>query len=199
MSPSHRTSSIVGRLAERNAPPQSARDVRRLRHRLGAADEADVGVAEDDLLRAADDRLEAGAAETVERQRRSFLPATRFERDVPGEINRIAGRVEDVSEDRLIDVGRPRFPRARWRSSRRGRRDRSERRPSAFRRKCRTASELLREKRSPVDLSDVMLIDSSARSWPFLPQFTQNFQTGSSSAPHPAQCLAARFWPQWGQ
>ena len=47
--------------------------MRRLRHRLGAADEAELRVAEEDFLRAADDSLETGSTEAIESQRRSFL------------------------------------------------------------------------------------------------------------------------------
>ena len=64
-------------LAERQAPARAAHDVRRLRHRLGAADEHDLRLAEQDLLGAVDDRLEAGAAEAIDRERGGARSARR--------------------------------------------------------------------------------------------------------------------------
>jgi hypothetical protein len=94
------------RLAERRAPSDTPNDVRRLRHRLGSSNQTDPGVAEDDFLRATYYGLKTGAAEAVERERRRFLATPRLERNVTREVDGIVGRVEDVAEDRLIDICR---------------------------------------------------------------------------------------------
>src|SRR6185295_13576050 len=54
-------------LAEAEAAAQSADDVRRLAHVLHAAGQDDVRFAEQDELRAADRRLDAGSAQAVDR------------------------------------------------------------------------------------------------------------------------------------
>ena len=79
----------------------------RLRHGLGAADETELGVAENDFLSAADDGLEAGSAKAIQSQGRSLLSRAGFERDMPREVDRVAGCIEDVAEDGLIDVVGP--------------------------------------------------------------------------------------------
>src|ERR1700730_15255292 len=94
------------RLAEGRAPSDPPNDVRRLRHRLGSPNQTELGVAENDLLRPTYYSLKTGAAEAIERERRGFLATSRLECDVTGEVDGIAGRVEDVAEDRLIDIGR---------------------------------------------------------------------------------------------
>jgi len=48
----------------------------RLRHRLGTANQTDLGIAEDDFLSSTDYRLKSGAAQSVKRERRGFLAAS---------------------------------------------------------------------------------------------------------------------------
>jgi len=80
--------------------------VRSLRHRLGTTDETELSVAQNYLLRSAHDGLKAGAAQAIERERGSLLAASALERDVPREVDRVFRGVENVAEDRLVDVGR---------------------------------------------------------------------------------------------
>jgi hypothetical protein len=78
--------------------------MRRLGHRFGAADEAHLRVTKNDFLGATDDGLESGPAQSIQGERRRFLAAARFQRNVTREIDRVVGGVEDVAEVRLIDI-----------------------------------------------------------------------------------------------
>ena len=60
-------------LAERQAPASAADLVRSHAHGLGAAGQDEVRLAQLDLLRAEQDRLQAGAAEAIDRERGRFL------------------------------------------------------------------------------------------------------------------------------
>src|SRR6266540_7288240 len=60
-------------LAERQTPPRASDLVRRHAHVLGATREDELGLAELDLLRAEEDRLQARAAQPIDRQRRDLL------------------------------------------------------------------------------------------------------------------------------
>ncbi len=94
-------------LAEREAPARAADHVRGHRHVLGAAGEDEVRLAELDLLRAKQDRLQARAAEPVDREGGGLLRHAGREADVPREVHGVAARLEDVAEDDLVDlVGR---------------------------------------------------------------------------------------------
>ena len=67
-------------LSEPQPAAQAADDVRRLAHALGPAGQHEVGFAEQDHLRAADRRLDARAAQPVDRQRRHFDRQARLQR-----------------------------------------------------------------------------------------------------------------------
>src|SRR5438132_1616289 len=81
-------------LAERQAPTRAADHVRGHRHVLGASGEDEVGLAELDLLRAEEDRLEARSAEPVDREGGRLLRRTGLEADVPREVHRVAARLK---------------------------------------------------------------------------------------------------------
>ena len=54
-------------------------------------------------LRAGNDRLNAAAAETIDGQRRAIKGNTRFQGDVPRAINRVAGSLQCIADDCVID------------------------------------------------------------------------------------------------
>src|SRR5207237_6903043 len=91
-------------LAERQTPARAADLVRRHRHVLGAAGEDELRLAELDLLRSEEDRLQARAAEPIHGQRGRFLWYARLQADMARKIHGVAGRLEDVAEDDLIDL-----------------------------------------------------------------------------------------------
>ena len=62
-------------------------------------------LAEQDLLGALDDRLEAGAAEPVDRERRGLDREAGAEADVAREVDGVGGGLEDVAEDDVVDGG----------------------------------------------------------------------------------------------
>src|SRR5438477_1507994 len=74
------------------------------RHVLGAPREDELGLAELDLLRRENDRLQAGPAETVDGEGRCLLRYARLEAYVSREVNRIARGLKDVAEDDLVDL-----------------------------------------------------------------------------------------------
>ena len=92
--------------AEPKAPARAAHHVRRLAHRLGAAGEHDLRLAQQNLVRALDDRLEAGAAEPVDGDRRRLDRQARAQADVAREVDGVGGGLEHVAEDDVVDGGR---------------------------------------------------------------------------------------------
>src|SRR5204862_4910405 len=91
-------------LAEGQTPSRATDLMRRHRHVLGAAGEDKLGLAELDLLRGEDDRLQAGAAETVDGEGRCLLRYARLEADVSREVHGVARGLKDVAEDDLVDL-----------------------------------------------------------------------------------------------
>ncbi len=97
---------------ERRRPPQpqsparATHHVRRLTHALGAPGEDHPRLPKHDLLRRLRHRLEAGAAEPVDRDRGRLDRKTDAEPDVPGEIGGIGRGLEDVAEDHVVHLGR---------------------------------------------------------------------------------------------
>ena len=61
------------------------------------------GFAELDHLRAADRRLDAGAAQAVDRQRRHLDRHARLEPDVPRAVDRVGAGLQHVAEDDVVD------------------------------------------------------------------------------------------------
>ena len=57
-------------------------------------------------LRGADDRLDAGAAEAVERERGDFLRNARFETDVARAVDGVARGLQRVADDDVVDLFR---------------------------------------------------------------------------------------------
>jgi hypothetical protein len=81
--------------------------VRRLRHVLGAADEDGVAVAEQQLLRALHDGLEARAAEAVHRDGGRRDGQAGLEADVARAVDGVGARLHHVADDDVGDrVGR---------------------------------------------------------------------------------------------
>jgi hypothetical protein len=80
--------------------------MRRLRHRLAAADETDIGMPQQNLLGAADDGLKSRSAQSIEGERRSLDRGAALERDMPREVRAVGGRRDDVAKDRLRNISR---------------------------------------------------------------------------------------------
>src|SRR5687767_8803036 len=95
-----------GRLAERSSPSQPARDVRRLRHGFAPAHQAHVRFTEQNLLRAVHDRLKSGSTEAIDGERGCLDGASRFKGDVPRKVDGVDRRLEDVAEDRMLNLAR---------------------------------------------------------------------------------------------
>ena len=110
---------------------QPADHVRRLAHALGAAGQHDVGFAEQDHLRAADRRLNAGPAEAIDGERRHVDRHAGFEPDVARAVDRVGARLQHVAEHDVVDLIRARRPSARTPPGLRWRRGRARRCPSA--------------------------------------------------------------------
>src|SRR6185312_8430011 len=93
-------------VAHSRAPARRRRRVRRAAHALGAAADRGVDVAEEDVLRRADDRLQAAAAQPVdgERARRVWQPAV--DRGDARHVHVLLLGVDDVAEHALADVFR---------------------------------------------------------------------------------------------
>jgi hypothetical protein len=78
--------------------------VRRLGHVLGAADQHDLGVTEDDLLGAADHRLEARAAQAIDGERRHRDRHSRAQADVSRVVDGVRRRLLHVAENHVVHV-----------------------------------------------------------------------------------------------
>ena len=90
------------RLAEAEALARAADDVRRLRHVLHAAGEHRLRFAQLDLLGGADDRLDAGAAEAVQREGRNLFGHAGLESDVTRSVDGVARGLQGVADDDVI-------------------------------------------------------------------------------------------------
>src|SRR5438132_486998 len=92
--------------AEPHPPPGAAHDMGGLAHGLRAAREHRVGLAQQDELRALRDRLEARAAQPVDRHGGHLDREARLETDVAGTVDRIRRGLERVAEDGVAHLGR---------------------------------------------------------------------------------------------
>ena len=92
------------RRAEPDSPARPAHDVRCLAHRLGAAGQHDVRLAQQNLLRALDDGFETGTAEPVHGDRGSLDGEARLESDVPRHVDGVGTGLQRVAEDDMIDL-----------------------------------------------------------------------------------------------
>ncbi|MNZ88930.1 hypothetical protein D3C78_1078320 [compost metagenome] len=73
-------------------------------HAFGAAGQGDVAVAEQDVLRRGDDRLQARAAQTVEGQGGGALADAAFEGDEARQVHVDGLGMDDVAEHHLVDL-----------------------------------------------------------------------------------------------
>src|SRR5438132_8607339 len=78
----------------------------RLAHVLHPDGKNRGGLIEQDLLRPVDDRLNARAAEAIYGQCRYFLRQAGFESDVTRTVDRVAGRLQRISDDHMVDLFR---------------------------------------------------------------------------------------------
>src|SRR5207249_2512607 len=90
--------------AEPQPPPGAAHHVRRLAHGLRAAREHRVRLGQQDELRALRDRLEARAAQPVDRHGGHLDREARLEPDVAGAVDRIRRGLERVGADRVLPL-----------------------------------------------------------------------------------------------
>jgi hypothetical protein len=79
--------------------------VRSARHVLGAAADGDVGIAEHDRLRGRDDRLQAAAAQPVQRQAGRPLIDAAVERGHARQVHVPRFGVDHVAEHDMADLG----------------------------------------------------------------------------------------------
>jgi hypothetical protein len=91
------------RLAEREAAPRSVQHVGRLAHVLRPGREHGRGLAEQDELRAAHDRLDARAAQAVHCERRRRHGHAGLESDVARAVERVDRRLQHVADDDVVD------------------------------------------------------------------------------------------------
>ena len=97
------TGVLASRLAEAEPPPAGPPDdVGRLAHGLRTAGQADIGLAEQDLLGALHDRLEARPAQPVHGQGGPVLRYPRAQGDVPGEMDGVRRGLQSVAEEGVI-------------------------------------------------------------------------------------------------
>ncbi len=89
-------------------------DVGTAAHVLGAARHGGVGVAEHDRLGRGDDRLQAAAAQAIQRQRRHLVRQPAFHAGHAREIVIVRVGVDDVAEDHVADVSPARCRPASW-------------------------------------------------------------------------------------
>ena len=78
--------------------------VRRAAHALGAAGHRGVDVAEEDVLRCGDDRLQAAAAQAIERQRARSVGQAAVDASYSRQIHVLGLAVDHVAEYALADV-----------------------------------------------------------------------------------------------
>ena len=90
-------------LAELEARAQAANDVRHLAHVLHAAGEHDAGFVQLDVLRAADHRLDAGAAQRLTVSAGTSIGSAGLEADVTRAVVRVDAALLHVAEHDVID------------------------------------------------------------------------------------------------
>ena len=90
---------------EPETPAGAPHHVGRLAHRLGAAGQHHLRLAEHDLLGGLGHRLESGPAEPVDRHRRGLDREAGAEADMAREVDGVGRGLEDVAEDHVIDRG----------------------------------------------------------------------------------------------
>ena len=91
-------------VAHPRAPALRQVRVGRAAHALGAAADRGVGVAEQDVLRRADDRLQAAAAQAVQRQRAAVVRQAAVDAGDARQVHVLRLGVDDVAEHALADV-----------------------------------------------------------------------------------------------
>ena len=97
----------VDQLPVAHAQPfaHARQQIRRVAHRLHAAGDGNLDVAGRDALRREHHRLEPGAADLVDRQRRDVIGKPAVQRRLPRRVLAVA-RLDDVAHDALVDRGR---------------------------------------------------------------------------------------------
>jgi hypothetical protein len=73
-------------------------------HRLHAADERRPRLAQEDHVRAGDDRLDAAAAEAVDGERGPVVRHARLERDVARAVDGVARGLKRVADDGVVNL-----------------------------------------------------------------------------------------------
>ena len=91
-------------VAHAGAPARAGGEVAGTAHAFGPAADGDVGIAQQDRLRGAEDRLQAGAAQPVHRQAGRVLGDAAIQRGDAGEIHVACLGVDDVAEHHMADV-----------------------------------------------------------------------------------------------
>ncbi|MCY1370424.1 hypothetical protein D9M69_575140 [compost metagenome] len=96
----------AGAVAQAAAPAHRRQDERTAAHALGAGADGDVGIAEEDALRGGDDRLQAGAAQAVDVERRGFLRDAGVHRGDAAEVGVARFGGNHVAHHHMADLGR---------------------------------------------------------------------------------------------
>ena len=104
-SASQSVSSSGGAWPEPESPARAADHVRRLAHRLGAAGEHHLRLAEQDLLGGLDDGLEAEPQSRFTVSGRGLDREAGAESDVAGEVDGVGRGLEHVAEDHVVHGG----------------------------------------------------------------------------------------------
>ena len=94
--------SIMTRIAHPRAPPHPLRQIPGSAHALGAPGHGDIRVAQGDRLRRGDDRLQAGTAQPVQRQRRGILRDPRIHRRHARQIHVLRLGVHHIAEHHVL-------------------------------------------------------------------------------------------------
>ncbi len=93
-------------VAHARAPALGRVHVRGAAHALGAAGDGGVGVAEEDVLRGADDRLQTAAAQAIERQGAGRMRQAAVDAGHARQVHVLGLAVQHAAEHALADVGR---------------------------------------------------------------------------------------------
>ena len=93
--------------AEADAPAHAANHVRRLRHGLHSAGQRDFRLAKLDHLRGGHNRLHAGTAQAIDRERRNFHRHSGLKRHMPRAVDGISRGLLRVADHDVIDLGGP--------------------------------------------------------------------------------------------
>ena len=94
------------RRSKAQSPARAPHDVGRLAHRLGAAGEHGIRLAQQNQLRALRDRFEPRTAQAIHGDRGRFDRQTGLEADVPGHVDGVGRRLEGVSKNRMSEIAR---------------------------------------------------------------------------------------------